>query len=336
MEDFVPFASRSYGLMFLLLFVSRGMDFLSTWVATPNMVLEGNPIAKKLGWKWGIPLNVALCFGFAFWPLPAIVISTTSVLVAARNFQSAWLMRSLGEQLYRDWHIERVQETSVTLYLFCLFAQTALTGGVGAAVIYFSEWRLVPLAIGLGIVAYALAVAFYTLLGIWRLRRSAIRTARLAERKLTTENTPPPPGKNGKVLLAAGQPGPAVGQYSPAPSHMYSPTLDEFLKLAAQGNLIPVTRRLLADIETPLSAYRKIRGPGESFLFESVEGGEHLGRYSFVGCNPRAIIRQVGQTVEVIENGKVVETFGIQAEAGGGQSCRPRPACATAWRWSSA
>ena len=46
---------------------------------------------------------------------------------------------------------------------------------------------------------------------------------------------------------------------------MYSPTLEEFLKLAAQGNLIPVTRRLLADIETPLSAYRKIRGPGESF-----------------------------------------------------------------------
>jgi len=164
--------------MFLLLFVSRGMDFLSTWVATPNMVLEGNPIAKKLGWKWGIPLNVVLCFGFAFWPLPAIVISTTSVLVAARNFQSAWLMRSLGEQLYRDWHVERVQETSITLYLSCLFAQTGLTGGVGAAGVYFSEWRLVPLAIGLGIVAYALAVAFYSLLGIWRLRRSSIRAAR--------------------------------------------------------------------------------------------------------------------------------------------------------------
>ena len=96
---------------------------------------------------------------------------------------------------------------------------------------------------------------------------------------------------------------------------MYSPTREEFQKLAAQGNLIPVTRQLLADVETPLSAYRKIRGAGESFLFESVEGGEHLGRYSFVGCNPRAVIRQVGQTVEVIENGKVVETFGIQPEA---------------------
>src|SRR6185437_13029941 len=92
---------------------------------------------------------------------------------------------------------------------------------------------------------------------------------------------------------------------------MYFPTQDEFVKLAAQGNLIPVTRRLLADFETPLSAYRKIRGQGESFLFESVEGGEHLGRYSFVGCNPRAIIRQRGNRIEYLENGKVVEKFAI-------------------------
>src|SRR5208283_2760828 len=92
---------------------------------------------------------------------------------------------------------------------------------------------------------------------------------------------------------------------------MYSPTPDEFLKLAARGNLIPVTRRILADIETPLSAYRKIRGQGESFLFESVEGGEHLGRYSFVGCNPRAVIKQTGDRVEVIENGKVAGAFSV-------------------------
>jgi anthranilate synthase component 1 len=97
---------------------------------------------------------------------------------------------------------------------------------------------------------------------------------------------------------------------------MHSPTLDEFLKLAAQGNVIPITRRLLADIETPLSAYRKIRGAGESFLFESVEGGEHLGRYSFVGCNPRAVIKQTGNRVEVLENGKVVESFVVARGTG--------------------
>src|SRR3954470_24844647 len=92
---------------------------------------------------------------------------------------------------------------------------------------------------------------------------------------------------------------------------MHSPTLDEFLKLVPQGNLIPVTRRILADFETPLSAYQKIRGQGESFLFESVEGGEHIGRYSFVGCNPRAVIRQTAGRIEVLESGKVVDTFTV-------------------------
>src|SRR5205807_10087285 len=97
---------------------------------------------------------------------------------------------------------------------------------------------------------------------------------------------------------------------------MYSPSLPEFLKLAQHGNLIPVTARLLADFETPLSAYRKIRGQGESFLFESVEGGEHLGRYSFVGCNPRAVIRQTGNRVEVIENKRVTEIFVTSRQSG--------------------
>ncbi|MBM3901686.1 MAG: anthranilate synthase component I [Verrucomicrobia bacterium] len=85
------------------------------------------------------------------------------------------------------------------------------------------------------------------------------------------------------------------------------PLLGEFQKLAERGNLIPVTRRLLADFETPLSAYWKLRGHGESFLFESVEGGEHLGRYSFVGCNPRSVIRQQGNWVEVWENRRLVQ-----------------------------
>ena len=100
---------------------------------------------------------------------------------------------------------------------------------------------------------------------------------------------------------------------------MYFPTQDEFLALAQQGNLIPVTRRILADFETPLSAYRKIRGHGESFLFESVEGGEHLGRYSFVGCSPRAVIKQTDKRVEVMSYGQLTEVFQIGgvAVAGG-------------------
>ena len=209
MEELVPFGSRSYALLFLLLFVSRGMDFLSTWVATPNMVLEGNPIAKKLGWKWGIPLNVALCLGFAAWPLPAIVISTTSVLVAARNFQSAWLMRSLGEEVYRDWHVSRIQETRITLYLFCLAGNTLLTAGVGLALIYFSNPEtagFVAFAIGMGMIAYSIAVAFYTLLAIWRIHRAAKREAR----ELAAVQNPQPSGQPLVIETCSRPPGQIV------------------------------------------------------------------------------------------------------------------------------
>ena len=172
MDDTAAFGSGVYLAMLALLVFARGADFLSTWVATPNLVLEGNPLAKRMGWKYGIPFNAALCAGFAHWPAPAIVISTASALVAARNFQHAWLMRSLGEESYRLWHLERMRETRWSLYLLCLAGQTALTAGVGAALLYYGDPFLVPVAIGMGIIGYAVAVALYTLLAFWRLRRS--------------------------------------------------------------------------------------------------------------------------------------------------------------------
>jgi len=164
--------------MLALLVFARGMDFLSTWIATPNLVLEGNPIAKKLGWKWGLLLNVVLVFTLSLWPLSAMVVATASVLVAARNFQSAWLMRSLGETAYRVWYVERIRGTRLPLFLFCLAGNTLLTAGVGAALIYFSGLWLVPLAIGMGIVTYALAVLVYSLLAIFRIHRALKREAR--------------------------------------------------------------------------------------------------------------------------------------------------------------
>ncbi len=72
---------------------------------------------------------------------------------------------------------------------------------------------------------------------------------------------------------------------------MYTPSKPEFLELARHGNLIPVYREIVADTETPLSAYQKLSKTGGSFLLESVEGGEHIGRYSFLGTHPHKVIR---------------------------------------------
>jgi hypothetical protein len=171
MDSFVPFGSFEYFMFLALLGFGRGMDFLSTWIATPNLVLEGNPLAKKLGWWGGLWLNLVLCAACAAFPLPALVIVTTSLLVAARNLQNAWLMRSLGEETYRWWFVQRIGETNLWLYLFCLTLQSALIASIGAALMYFSQWHLVPFAVGMGIITYAFTIIFYTLLSVWRIRR---------------------------------------------------------------------------------------------------------------------------------------------------------------------
>ena len=85
---------------------------------------------------------------------------------------------------------------------------------------------------------------------------------------------------------------------------MVQPTLEEFKQKAKQGNLIPVYREILADMETPVSAFRKIDDAKYSFLLESVEGGEKWARYSFLGSRPEVVVRSFGRTVEVNRHGK--------------------------------
>jgi len=87
---------------------------------------------------------------------------------------------------------------------------------------------------------------------------------------------------------------------------MYFPTSDQFVVLAEQGNLIPVYREILADMETPVSAFKKIDDGTTSFLLESIEGGEKWARYSFLGSGPGRVFRSRGLNYEILENGRVV------------------------------
>jgi anthranilate synthase component 1 len=71
---------------------------------------------------------------------------------------------------------------------------------------------------------------------------------------------------------------------------MYQPSYAEVQHLADQGNLLPVWRELPADLETPVSVYLKLRGESPSFLLESVEKAEQVGRYSFLGIEPSELL----------------------------------------------
>ena len=70
----------------------------------------------------------------------------------------------------------------------------------------------------------------------------------------------------------------------------YSVGFEEFSRLASQGNLIPIYQEILADFETPVSAFSKINTGPTAFLFESVEGGENWARYSFLGSNATLVM----------------------------------------------
>ena len=85
---------------------------------------------------------------------------------------------------------------------------------------------------------------------------------------------------------------------------MYYPDKQEFIKLAKKGNLIPVYREILADFDTPLSAFAKIDEGKFSYLLESIEGGERIGRYSFLGSRPNLIFMTKGRVITVLDGEK--------------------------------
>ncbi|MBL7165997.1 MAG: anthranilate synthase component I [Dehalococcoidales bacterium] len=107
---------------------------------------------------------------------------------------------------------------------------------------------------------------------------------------------------------------------------MYYPTLEEVKSFEPQnGNLVPVCREIVADLETPVSAFLKINRDGYSFLLESVEGGERVARYSFIGTDPYRVLTTRGEDgtdpllplAGELEKYKVVPVNGLPRFCGG-------------------
>jgi anthranilate synthase component 1 len=90
-------------------------------------------------------------------------------------------------------------------------------------------------------------------------------------------------------------------------------TPSEFETYRQQGyNRIPVTREVLADLDTPLSAYLKLASAPYSYLFESVHGGEQWGRYSIIGLPCRTVLKVVDQTLSIERDGVIIESLKVK------------------------
>jgi len=106
---------------------------------------------------------------------------------------------------------------------------------------------------------------------------------------------------------------------------MYYPTLEEVKKYKKDGNLVPIYREIVADLETPVSAFLKVNRGGYSFLLESVEGGQQLARYSFIGTEPYKVLTTRGEDktdplpliAEELSKYKIVPVSGLPRFCGG-------------------
>jgi anthranilate synthase component 1 len=106
---------------------------------------------------------------------------------------------------------------------------------------------------------------------------------------------------------------------------MYSPTLEEIKSRRNEGNLVPIYREIVADLETPVSAFLKIGHGGRSFLLESVEGGQWLARYSFIGTDPYLVVSSSGRAgadplapiAQELDKHKIISVEGLPRFTGG-------------------
>src|SRR5205807_4562751 len=86
---------------------------------------------------------------------------------------------------------------------------------------------------------------------------------------------------------------------------MFLPDYKEFTRLAKGATLIPVAKTIAADLRTPVSAFLSIAAEEpNAFLMESVEGGEKIGRYTFLGARPYMVLRARGREITLERNGK--------------------------------
>jgi anthranilate synthase component I len=102
-------------------------------------------------------------------------------------------------------------------------------------------------------------------------------------------------------------------------------TFEEFEREASRGNVVPVVRSVLADLQTPVGAFLRVAGgSGHAFLLESVEGGERIARYSFIGADPELVVRGRGDTTYVERDGETDELRGVRATDFLRDYCRAR------------
>lgn len=161
-------------ILFGVLLIGRLGDVVSTWLATPSLNLESNPIARRLRWPW-IVASVGLCIAPYFSIELGIVLTVISLWVSADNISRLWLVRAIGEQQMAELVQRAAASSSLSRAVTMVIAKAVFIAIMGVLLCHFS-WRFHPtwtFWFGVGILAYG-GVNLW--IGTWHLVRVFART----------------------------------------------------------------------------------------------------------------------------------------------------------------
>jgi len=158
-----------------LLLISRIGDIGTTYLVSPKLILEANPIVRKLGWPFAL-FTLTACLLPYFSLEGAVMALMVFLLVSAHNAAKIWITRTIGEEAYAAFVLDLARKSKPSHALFGLALSTFFVALAGATILLFypspEQWGF---WLGLGIVFYAGAVAFYGTLATLRLfRRAAV------------------------------------------------------------------------------------------------------------------------------------------------------------------
>ena len=164
----------------VLLLIARIGDVATTYLATPNLVLEANPVVRKLGWPFAL-LSIALCLLPYYNTAFAVMALMGSLLVSASNARSIWMVRIIGEKEYLALLMNAARKGKLSHALLGTAMSSFFVALAGGTVLFFypasdEDWGF---WLGVGIVLYAAAMWLYgTLFAVRLFRRAALEATR--------------------------------------------------------------------------------------------------------------------------------------------------------------
>lgn len=167
-----------YHYLFTFALISRASDLLTTWLVSPTLKLEANPIARRFRWPFGF-LTLLVAFTAYGFPELCVAMTTASFLVAGSNAMKIGLVRSLGEEAYYKMTLKSVAKGPFWTGLFSRLAPAPFYAFLAALIFYTNASNTWAYWIGFGVACYVLAMLIHwpiAYVRLWKIGRATLKT----------------------------------------------------------------------------------------------------------------------------------------------------------------